>query len=227
MSSNKTNIKTKTNKVNVKQTSTEDGSDNIMEQEDPFQRRGSVSQSQPQMQNRPTQGITITEINKYKEKKDKGEEDRDEIMNKEISIGMHSRTSSISSHDEISQALKRKRNDMEIDKDNESTINRSVIEEIRYEREILESYLFNDNNKISESAIKFILSKWALVEFRLQQEHLEKEKIVAIHSEYVTKETVKTYAQKTIREIQAYTMAKTGKNRKQMTMTKHKHTVFL
>lgn len=124
MSSNKTNIKIKTNKVNVKQTSTEDGLDKRMEQEDPFQRRESVSRSPPQTQNRPTQKITITEINKYKEKKDKGEKDRDETINKEIVIGMHSRTSSISSHDEVSQASKRKRNEMEVDEDNESTINR-------------------------------------------------------------------------------------------------------
>lgn len=93
-----------------------------------------------------------------------------------------------------------------------------MIEEIRYEREILESYLFNDNNKISKSAIKFILSKWTLLESRLQQEHLEKEKIAAIYSEYVRKETVKTYAQKTIGETQVHTMVETGKNRKQMTM---------
>lgn len=124
MSSNKTNIKIKTNKVNVKQTSTEDGSDKMMEQEDPFQRRESVSRSPPQTQNKPTQRTTITEINKYKEKKDKGEKDRDETINKEIVIGMHSRTSSISSHDEVSQTSKRKRNEMEVDEDNESTINR-------------------------------------------------------------------------------------------------------
>lgn len=143
MNSNKTNIKTKSNKINIRQTSTEDGLDMITEQDDPFQRRGSVSRSPPQMQIRPTQGLT--ETNKYREKRDKGEEDKDEIINKEIVIGMHSRTSSISSHDKTSQALKRKRFDIDLDEDNENTINRSVLEEIRNEREILESYLFNEN----------------------------------------------------------------------------------
>jgi len=49
----------------------------------------------------------------------------------------------------------------EIDRDN------SVLADIVKERSAVEEFLFNENNKISKSAIKFILGKWSFLESKL------------------------------------------------------------
>lgn len=119
---------------------------------------------------------------------------------REIFSGKMSRASFVSSYaEEDSQSLKRKRIETEADleMDSENMAIRSVIDEIRYEREILEGYLFNDNNKINKNAMKFIFSKWAILESRLQQEHLDKEKIMTKHKEFLNNKTKKFYARVT------------------------------
>jgi len=69
-----------------------------------------------------------------------------------------------------------------------------TLEYIRNERVHLEEFLFNENNKISKNAIKFILSKWTNLESKLQQEIVEREKLCATYQN--TRETLtKSYAQ--------------------------------
>lgn len=176
-----------------------------MELIDPFQRRGSVSRSPPLI--RSTQGTRTME------------ENREETTHKDTASGMHSRTSSISSYDETNQATKRKRYDIDLDDENENRINRSVFEEIKNERETLESFLFNENNKISKNAIKFILAKWALLESKLQNEHLEKEKITASYNDYLSRATVGTYAQTLAGGISNRAIKHTEKDAKNKTKT--------
>jgi len=52
-----------------------------------------------------------------------------------------------------------------------------VLADIRQERKALEEFLFNDNNKISKNAIKFILTKWSFLEGKLYENRLETEKL--------------------------------------------------
>jgi len=67
-----------------------------------------------------------------------------------------------------------------------------VLDEIREEREALEAFLFNDNNKVNKIAIKFILSKWAVLESKLQSEIIVKEKLAAVVREMECKSRVKS-----------------------------------
>ncbi|XP_053993909.1 uncharacterized protein LOC128884518 [Hylaeus volcanicus] len=114
----------------------------------------------------------------------------------------HSRTSSISSiTEEVGTPLlaKRKRFDTsrsEIDSQKPA----ALLDEARKEREELEAYLFNDANKLTKSAIQFILSKWGILENRLQNEILEKEKLLVRNEEIKSKPTM-TYAQVTSRGV--------------------------
>lgn len=55
-----------------------------------------------------------------------------------------------------------------------------MLDEVRTERESLEQFLFNDANKVSKGVIKYVLSKWSILETRLQQEILEKETLLAV-----------------------------------------------
>jgi len=65
---------------------------------------------------------------------------------------------------------------------------------IRKERSELEEFLFNENNKVNKSAIKFILAKWMLLEGKLQEEIMENEKLKAAYRD--SQGTVKrTFAQ--------------------------------
>lgn len=57
----------------------------------------------------------------------------------------------------------------------------NALGEIMKERQQLEEYLFNVSNKINKLAMKFILSKWMILENRLQ-EILEKEKLIERHA---------------------------------------------
>jgi len=68
-----------------------------------------------------------------------------------------------------------------------------TLEYIRNERSQLEEFLFNENNKISKNAIKFILSKWTTLEGKLQEEIMETEKLRATYLN--TQGTLKSYAQ--------------------------------
>lgn len=55
------------------------------------------------------------------------------------------------------------------------------LENIRKEKGELEEFLFNESNKVNKSAIKFILSKWILLEGKLQKEIMENEKLKAAY----------------------------------------------
>lgn len=114
---------------------------------------------------------------------------------------------------------KRKRYETGLDEDSENNINRTVLEKIKNERETLESYLFNENNKISKSAIKFILAKWTILESKLQHEHLEKEKVIAIHNEHISRVTVGTYAQTLAGGISNRTVANVERDTKYKSKT--------
>lgn len=91
-----------------------------------------------------------------------------------------SRASSIaSSVDEGTPIAKRKRF-LEGSSVCYTTQQANVLEEIRKERESLENFLFNDANKVSKGVMKYVLSKWSILETRLQQEIVEKEKLLAV-----------------------------------------------
>lgn len=64
-----------------------------------------------------------------------------------------------------------------IDMDSDPLEEDQILADIRQERETLEEFLFNDNNKISKNAIKFILTKWSFLESKLYENRLENEKI--------------------------------------------------
>lgn len=66
-----------------------------------------------------------------------------------------------------------------------------VLADIVKERSSLE-FLFNENNKISKSAIKFILGKWSFLESKLYEDRIEIEKLKATHQ---NRGSSKTYAQ--------------------------------
>lgn len=57
----------------------------------------------------------------------------------------------------------------------------NYLDDIKAERINLEEFLFNENNKVSKSAIKFILAKWNLLETKLSEERIEKEKLKATY----------------------------------------------
>lgn len=63
------------------------------------------------------------------------------------------------------------------------------LDEIMEERGQLERFLFNDSNKISKSAIKYILAKWAILENKLQNAVIEKEKWKAAYHARLEPET--------------------------------------
>jgi len=67
-----------------------------------------------------------------------------------------------------------------------------VIADIVKERAILEEFLFNENNKISKSAIKFILGKWSFLESKLYEDRIEIEKL---KNTYQNKGSMKSFAQ--------------------------------
>lgn len=56
-----------------------------------------------------------------------------------------------------------------------------VLSDIRNERASLEEFLFNNSNKISKQAIKFILTKWSALELKLYEERIEKERLKTTH----------------------------------------------
>jgi len=70
----------------------------------------------------------------------------------------------------------------------------STLDEIKEEREVLKAFLFNDNNKVNKIAIKFILSKWAVLESKLQSEIIVRKKLAAVVREMEYKKKY-TYAQ--------------------------------
>jgi len=64
----------------------------------------------------------------------------------------------------------------------ESTEN-EIIRDIYKEKESLKGFLFNESNKINRTAIKLIMSKWAILESKLIESILENEKAKAKISE--------------------------------------------
>lgn len=84
-----------------------------------------------------------------------------------------SRSNSISSTGEERDSRKRQKMADEPETENE-------FDDIRKERARLEEFLFNDNNKISKSAAKFILNKWSLLEAKIQDEIMERKRFQAM-----------------------------------------------
>ncbi|CAK9827569.1 Uncharacterized 50 kDa protein in type I retrotransposable element R1DM [Anthophora retusa] len=60
------------------------------------------------------------------------------------------------------------------------TQSRSALDEVKLERQQLEEFLFDEANKITRGAIKFILEKWHKLENKLQEKIIENEKLKAI-----------------------------------------------
>lgn len=102
--------------------------------------------------------------------------------------GKSSRSGSISSVADEKENRKKKK--LEEEPETEDT----MLDEIRKERASLEEYLFNESNKINKNAVKFILNKWSILEGKLQDEILERERISAT-CQSMKDANVRTYSQ--------------------------------
>lgn len=130
--------------------------------------------------------------NKNTKKINKNGEEEVEMCSDDASVGGISRASSMSSYmedPEIRISNKRKKMDTEISDAN------GLLDDIRSERISLEEFLFNENNKISKSAIKFILAKWSSLEIKLYEERLEKERVKATYQSEARPTERRSYAQ--------------------------------
>jgi len=136
-------------------------------QDDPFKRRGSVSRSPPSRRI-GTGDAEITHAAIAGQLKKKSAE---ETTNSD-KISLNDDIFTISIDENL--------------KSNKSAPGKecSKLEEIRQERIKLEEFLFNENNKISRAAIKFILGKWMYLEgiarrdnSKLQEEIIETQKL--------------------------------------------------
>lgn len=76
----------------------------------------------------------------------------------------------------------------------------SNLDDIIRTRTVLEEFLFNENNKISKAAIKFILSKWSRLEQKLNEEIIEKERWKAIFQGSRTKGTYADIAKSSLKQ---------------------------
>lgn len=77
----------------------------------------------------------------------------------------------------------------------------SAFDMIRKERSSLEEFVFTDSNKINRNAVKYILAKWMILEGKLQETILEKEKLKSINDE-LRKPSMRTYAQTVAEGVQ-------------------------
>lgn len=169
----------------------------LVEKEDgnPFKRRGSVARSPPMLRktvsgsNPASDSVRQGEetIALQAEKKKQGEKMDDDIFMMQLTA----KTGSIATSEvsENKTDLSEKSKTCKLDK------KCNKLEEVRKERASLEEFLFNDNNKISKSAIKYILSKWMLLEGKLQEEILESEKLRSTYQELQKPVKTTTYAQ--------------------------------
>lgn len=105
-----------------------------------------------------------------------------------VHSGKSSRSGSVSSVGDDKENRKRKK--LEEESETEDT----TLEEIRRERASLEEFLFNENNKINKNTVKFILNKWSILEGKLQDEILERERISANY-QCIKEVKEKTYSQ--------------------------------
>lgn len=99
-----------------------------------------------------------------------------------------SRSSSISSTGEERNSRKKRADEPETENE---------FDDIRKERTRLEEFLFNDNNKISKSAAKFMLNKWSFLEAKIQDEIMERKRFQTICRNFNIKDP-KSYAQAVI-----------------------------
>lgn len=162
---------------------------------------------------------------KTKIKNKQGEEDEMEICPDEAALGRTSRTSSVSSiaddSSEVRANLKRKK--MEVENTSEG-----VLEDIKKERTALEEFLFNENNKVSKIAIKFILAKWSILEGKLYEDRLEKEKLKATYRSMGPPIGQKTYAQSVVgRTLIPASGLQPRKEIKSISNVKEEHEVIL
>lgn len=133
-------------------------------------RRGSIFISPPQptrsISKGSTESLPTPSMEQYEEAQvslDKGQ------------TGAQSRSVSVSSAPDVAiDKINLKARDTRSD---ELSLNNQSLEAIRRERTELEEFLFNESNKVNKVAIKYILAKWSLLEGKLQDEILEKEKL--------------------------------------------------
>lgn len=165
---------------------------------DPFRRRGSVVRSPPPPRG-AVGGLDLGSTSSVEQ----GEE---AIAPQSTSRKM--RVRKLSYDDEVFKTdkcvkdnIEEKENEkMNEEKENEKMKHKertdNVLCEVMKERQQLEEYLFNESNKINKPAMKFILSKWMILENRLQQEILEKEKLLEryTYSQESTKIGKQSYA---------------------------------
>lgn len=108
----------------------------------------------------------------------------DEACSERRDIGI-SRADSFSSCSEGSTAesrreLKRKRRGSISGKEDGDTVDDYMsqrMEKIRKEREFLESFLFNENNKVNKSVMRIVMNKWNLMENELYKAMVENVKL--------------------------------------------------
>lgn len=149
---------------------------------DPFKRRGSVARSPPRS---GKEEVRPQEIQRSEENtKACGNITQEDTTNddksrkaEQLQTTMVERTDTIT----IDETCRLKEN--------------TTLYEVRKERKALEEFLFNENNKISKSAIKFILAKWINLEGKLQEEILEKNKWIGTYQTLQAKPPQRSYAQ--------------------------------
>ncbi|KAK2578277.1 hypothetical protein KPH14_000718, partial [Odynerus spinipes] len=95
----------------------------------------------------------------------------------------------------VQGARKRKKLLKEKSSDSEEQLEEKM-SHVRKERENLEQFLFNENNKVARPVIKFILSKWCSLESKLQDVIMENEKLkVKLACQESIPSPQRTYAQ--------------------------------
>jgi len=139
----------------------------------PFARRGSVSRSPPMLtrsDSKASEGSTASLAVEGKPPRPKAAKTQAVSQSKKA-IDLDS--ASADSDDATVSCQKEAKGDCELGKQNFKS---RVIQDIYKEKESLESFLFNESNKISRAAIKLIMSKWAVLESKLIETVLENEK---------------------------------------------------
>lgn len=69
----------------------------------------------------------------------------------------------------------------------EEKLGNTYMEEVYKVRQELEDFVFNESNKVSKNVIKFIFSKWAILETKVGEEIVEKEKWKSAYQSLTTK----------------------------------------
>lgn len=157
-------IKSKTNSASSKTTKAIPKAYEIDPRKDPFERRGSVSRSPPALSKSPMNSNPM-------------EEDDSALITLEcVRPEMPGRSVSDAKSDAITEN-KRQGQDQNGKMTEKINKGSTTLEDVRKERAKLEEFLFNESNKINKNAVRFILSKWMLLEGKLQEEIMGREKL--------------------------------------------------